>query len=164
MPYGINGPWTLLRASCDACAKLTHRFERDTLRSLWPAVRNALAMQTRRPKERSNTLPLVVTRGGARETIHVSKADYPLYLPVPPFPAPGVVSGRPLRRGVFTNMDTLHLAGPSFEEASARFPGAEFVGAHANFSPEDFARTIGKIAFCGAVYALGPVPFSNSPI
>lgn len=80
------------------------------------------------------------------------------------FSAPGVVSGRPLRRGVFTNMDTLHLAGPSFEEASARFPGAEFVGAHANFSPEDFARTIGKIAFCGAVYALGPVPFSNSPI
>jgi hypothetical protein len=164
VPYGINGPWTLLRASCDACAKLTHRFERDTLRSLWPAVRNALAMQTRRPEERSNTLPLVVTRGGARETIHVSKADYPVYLPVPLFPAPGVVSGRPLRRGVFTNMDTLHLAGPSFEEASARFPGAEFVGAHANFSPEDFARMIGKIAFCGAVYALGPVPFRNSPI
>ncbi|MGH9893137.1 MAG: HNH endonuclease, partial [bacterium] len=60
VPYALNGPWTLLRASCEACAGITHKFERDTLRSLWPSVRNALALQTRRPKERSATLPLVV--------------------------------------------------------------------------------------------------------
>lgn len=29
VPYGLNGPWTLLRASCDACAKITSRFEHD---------------------------------------------------------------------------------------------------------------------------------------
>jgi hypothetical protein len=43
-------------------------------------------------------------------------------------------------------MDTLHLAGPSFEEASTRYPSAGFVGAHTNFSPEDFARTIAEAA------------------
>lgn len=164
VPYALNGPWTLLRASCENCAKITHKFEHDTLRSLWPTVRNALAMQTRRPRERSATLPLVVVRGGVRETIQVPREGYPVYLPVPLFPAPGVVSGRPLRRGVFTNLDTLHLAGPSFKEVSALYPGAEFVGAHTNFSPEDFSRTVAKIAFCAAVSALGIAPFSRSPI
>ena len=75
VPYALNGPWTLLRASCENCAKITHKFEHDTLRSLWPTVRNALAMQTRRPRERSATLPLVVVRGGVRETIRFPERD-----------------------------------------------------------------------------------------
>jgi hypothetical protein len=37
VPYGLNGPWTLLRASCRICADITHRFERDSLRGLFPA-------------------------------------------------------------------------------------------------------------------------------
>jgi hypothetical protein len=164
VPYGLNGPWTLLRASCERCAKITHRFERDTLRCLWPSVRNALRMQTRRPEQRSKTLPLVVIRDGIRETIQVPREHYPVYLPVPLFPAPGAVCGRPLRRGVFTNIDTLHLAGPTFKEASVQYPGAQFVGMHTNFSPEDFSRTIAKIAYCGAVEALGLAPFCDSPI
>ena len=164
VPYGLNGPWTLLHASCAECARITHKFEKDTLRSLWPTVRNALAMRTRRPKERSATLPLVVIRGGVRETVQIPRERYPVYLPTPLFPSPGVVAGRPLRRGVFTNMEHLHLAGPSFEDASSEYPGAEFVGLHTNFSPEDFARTIAKIAYCAAVSALGVAPFVHSPI
>lgn len=93
VPYGLNGPWTLLRASCDACALITQRFERDTLRSLWPSVRNVLAMQTRRPREREKTLPLVIERAGAQEVVQVPRAEFPLYLPTPVFPAPGVVAG-----------------------------------------------------------------------
>jgi hypothetical protein len=164
VPYGLNGPWTLLRASCDACAKIAHAFERDTMRSLWPSVRNVLAMQTRRPKERVAMVPLVVIKDGVRETVQVPRERYPLYLPTPLFPAPGIVCDRPLRRGVFTNLDTLHLAGPSMKEASTEYPGAEFVGAHTNFSPEAFSRTIAKIAYCGAVSALGVAAFVTSPI
>jgi hypothetical protein len=164
VPYALNGSWTLLRASCDGCARITHKFERDTLRCLWPEVRNALAMQTRRPRERPSILPLVVVRDGQRESIQIPKDRYPVYLSTPLFPAPGVVCGRPLRRGVFANLDMLHLAGPSFQEASAEYPGAEFVGMHSNFSPEDFARTVAKIAYCVAVCALGVGPFRSSPI
>jgi hypothetical protein len=121
-------------------------------------------MQTRRPKERSAILPIVVVRSGVRETIQIPRERYPIYLPTPLFPAPGVISGRPLRRGVFTNLDALHLAGPSFKEASVKYTGAEFVGMCMDFSPEDFSRTIAKIAFCAAVFALGFAPFSRSPI
>jgi hypothetical protein len=75
-----------------------------------------------------------------------------------------VVSGRKPVRGVFANLDFIHLAGPTFKEASQRYPGADFVGARTNFAPEEFARTLAKIAFCGAVYALGLAPFRQTPI
>lgn len=42
--------------------------------------------------------------------------------------------------------------------------GADFAGARLNFSPSDFARTLAKIAFTGAVFVLGLAPFTNTPI
>ena len=164
VPYGINGPWTLLRASCDQCAANTHRFERDTLRGLLPAIRNVLAMQTRRRDERAKTLPLVLETAGSREVIQVSPGEFPLYLPTPLFPPPGVVTGQSAKRGIFSKLDLLHLAGPSFEEVSRRHAGVDFVGARVTFSPDEFARTLAKIGFCGAVYALGLAPFKHTPI
>jgi hypothetical protein len=134
------------------------------MRSLWPDVRNALAMQSRRRDKRSPTLPIVVERAGVRETLQASRAEFPIYLPTPLFPPPAVLwSSKPIR-GVFTNFDTIHIAGPTFKEASQRYPGANFVGAHTNFSPEDFARTLAKIAFCAGVHALGIGAFTHTPI
>lgn len=164
VPYGLNGPWTLLKASCDSCAKITHRFERDTMRSLWPEIRNVLAMQSRRRDKRSLTLPLVVQRDGVREVIQVPRSEYPTYLSTPLFPPPAVFWMKRPVRGVFTNLDVIHVAGPTFKEASQRYPGAEFIGAHANFSPEDFAKTLAKVGFCAAVNALGLAAFTHTPI
>jgi hypothetical protein len=67
-------------------------------------------------------------------------------------------------RGVFTNFHVIHVAGPTFKDASERYPGANFVGGHTNFSPEEFARTLAKIGFCAGVCALGLGAFTNSPI
>ncbi len=164
VPFGLNGPWTLLRASCVGCASTTHRFERDTLRSLWPGIRNVLAMQSRRRRERDKTLPLVIQRAGVQEVVQIPPSEFPLYLPTPMFPPPGVVAGRKPMRGIFSKLDLIRVAGPTFEEVSGRYPGAEFVGARANFSPEEFARMLAKIALCGAVYALGVAPFGQTPI
>ena len=81
VPYGLNGPWTLLAASCAGCSDIKHRFERDTLKGLYPAIRAVLAMQTRRPKERPRTLPLVLENQGVRRTKDVTLTEFPLYLP-----------------------------------------------------------------------------------
>jgi hypothetical protein len=164
VPYGLNGPWTLLRASCGACAKITTRFEHDVMRRLWPDVRNVLAMQSRRRDKRSAALPLVLQRDGVRDVVQVPRARFPTYLATPLFPPPASFwSGRPVR-GVFANLQRIHLCGPTFEKASKEYPGTDFVGTHINFSAEDFARTVAKIGFCAAVSALGLGPFTNTPI
>jgi hypothetical protein len=62
VPYGLNGPWTLLRASCESCAKITRRLEREALKNVYGAFRVALAMQTRRPNDRPKTLALVLEK------------------------------------------------------------------------------------------------------
>ena len=168
VPYGLNGPWTLLRASCETCAKITQRFERDVMRCLWPTVRNVLGMQSRRRDKRSPTrsptLPLVLLRDGVKEVVQVPRTQYPTYLATPLFPPPGSFwSGKPVR-GVFANLEMMHVCGPTFQQASKDYPGANFVGAHTNFSGEDFARTVAKIGFCAAVSALGLGAFTHTPI
>lgn len=163
IPYGLNGPWTLLRASCSDCADITHRFERDTLRSLLSPVRTVLAMQTRRPRLRSRSLALVLESNGIQRTIQVPPNEFPLYLPTPIFPPPGMPTGAPESPGISAQLEFLHVAGPSFEEVVHRH-AADFAGARLNFSPLDFARTLAKIAFTAGVYTLGLAPFTNTPI
>jgi hypothetical protein len=90
VPYALNGPWTLLRASCKRCADITTGFERDVTRCLLPHVRNVLAMQTRRNNKRSTTLPLEVHRDGIVETVQVPRKKYPTYFPALLFRKPGV--------------------------------------------------------------------------
>jgi len=151
VPLGLNGSMVLLKASCKKCADITHKIERDVMRSLWPDVRNALAMRSRRKEKRSATIPLIVVRNGTKETIEIPRSEYPIYLSTPLFPPPAKTWIRTPVKGVFTNLDLIHLAGPTFKQASELFPGAEFVGAHTNFSAEFFARTLAKIGYCAAV-------------
>jgi len=161
VPAGLNGTWTLLRASCAACADITHRFERDTLKSLWPMLRAVLALRAHKPHPA--TLPLVIEKNGVSETIQVARDQFPLYLPVPVFPAPGYVTGQRSPGRAATTIEFLHIAGPSFHELQQRH-AVDFVGARLNFAPEHFARTLAKIAYCIGVYALGLSPLRNSPI
>ncbi|HEV7714556.1 MAG TPA: hypothetical protein VGO53_03110, partial [Steroidobacteraceae bacterium] len=112
VPYGLNGTWTLLRASCASCARATHRFERDTLKGLWPALRAVLAMQSRRGSHPA-TLPLVIETAGLTKTIHVAREQFPLYLPAPIFPPPRYVTGAASGNAQFTELRFFHVAGPS---------------------------------------------------
>ncbi len=164
IPYGLNGPWTLLRASCHRCADITHRFERDSLGGLFPAFRTVLRMQTRRPKKRPKTLPLVLESRGVQRTIQVPLADFPLYLPTPRLSQPKAVTGDHTVNSASVKMDFMHVAGPSFESVSQKYPDVDFVGARLSFAPEEFARTLAKIAFCAGVYTLGLAPLRQSPI
>jgi hypothetical protein len=61
-------------------------------------------------------------------------------------------------------MDFIHIAGPSSESVLHRYTDVDFVGARVTFLPEEFARTLAKIAFSAGVYALGLAPLRRSPI
>jgi hypothetical protein len=125
------------------------------MRHLWPDVRNALAMQSRRRDKRSTTLPLVIRRDGVEETIQVPRTNFPTYLATPVFPPPAATWANRGVRGVFTNLEMIHVCGPTFAEASKAYPGIDFFGMHINFSPEEFVRMLAKIGFCAAVATVG---------
>jgi hypothetical protein len=61
-------------------------------------------------------------------------------------------------------MEFIHVAGPSFEEVKQKYTDVDFVGARLSFAPEEFARTLAKIAFCAGVYVLGLEPLRKSPV
>lgn len=162
IPYGLNGPWTLLRASCAKCAEVTHRFERDTLRGLHGHIRAILGMQTRRQSDRPRILPLVLEFQGEQRTLMVPTGEYPAYLPTPIFPPPTYVTGES-SLNINPDLQFLHVAGPSMQDAGERH-GAGFAGSRLSFVPTEFARTLAKVAFTAAVFALGLEPFRTTPI
>ena len=164
VPYGLNGPWTLLRASCSSCAIITHKFERDSLRDLWLPIRAVLQLNTRRPQDRPRALPLILESNGIRRTIDVPIAEFPGYLPIPVFPPPGIVVGRSREERVDPTFQFQHVRGPTFETVAARFPGTDFVGGRVTLKPEMYARMLAKIAYCAAVHAIGIAPVRRSPL
>src|SRR4051812_34887331 len=89
VPYALNGPWTLLKASCPSCRDITHHFERGVLRELYPSIRAVFQMQSRRKKERPKDLPLVVETGSTQQVVMLPLTEYPTYLPIIEFPPPG---------------------------------------------------------------------------
>jgi hypothetical protein len=106
---------------------------------------------------------LVLELNGVQRTIQLPPNKYPLYLPTPVFPPPGCLTGASELPGITTELRFIHLAGPSLEEVVQRY-AADFAGARLNFAPVDFARSLAKIAFTAAVYALGLAPFTQTPI
>ena len=108
-------------------------------------------------------MPLVLESAGVPRTIQVLPTEFPLYLPTPIFPPPGNVTGSQPSPMASPQLAFVHVSGPSFESIGRRH-GADFVGARLAFSPQDFGRTLAKIAFGAAIYALGIAPFRNAAI
>lgn len=163
VPFGLHGTWTLLNASCKPCADKTSFLEKDTLSSLYGHIRNVLAMRTRHRNKRPTTLPLIV-EPDELNSIQVPLTEFPLYLPIPVFAPPGVITGMlPTPGIVLSDFKLLHIAGPSFKATQERI-GLDFAGERLTFSPELFAKTLAKIALCVGIYVLGLSPFTNSPL
>jgi hypothetical protein len=60
IPAGLDGTWTLPKASCKSCQEITSRFEMEVLRGFLHEPRIAMGSFTRRPQDRPATLPLII--------------------------------------------------------------------------------------------------------
>jgi HNH endonuclease len=58
LPYFIGGNHIILEASCDECAKITTRFERDIARGFWGDARTSYDAPSRRKKKRKKYIYL----------------------------------------------------------------------------------------------------------
>lgn len=156
VPLGLNGEWTLSKASCKTCREVTGRFEDDVLRKAFGWARTALGMRTRHPHERPKTLRLGVGRGGVETEVLVDVHEHPTFMHLPQFTPPGA--------GASGGMTVVgpgwirQITGPPIGEALRRVAGesgCDYVMSEVDYAPVAFGRELAKIAYGFAVLGLG---------
>jgi hypothetical protein len=157
-PLGLSGLLVLLDASCERHSKITSALERKILRGLF-AARAALSTRTRRKKKRAAAYPMLVERAGQIERVDAVWQDHWKVIQLPIFPLPACIDGRPYTSGIeCTSMDTFELAEKG--EEIAKKHNAERV-LPPNYSAEEFARFVAKMAYGYAVERYGLEAFET---
>ena len=112
IPYGLNGPWKLLEASCKRCAGITAGFERAVQKTTFDTVRIGLNFPSRKKKDQPPKLPLAIERGGKREVVHLPVEDYPAAIVMPHFEVPAYLAGREGEQLRTTRSTFVQIGGP----------------------------------------------------
>jgi len=155
IPYGLNGPWELLEASCDKCAAITSTFESTVLRDSLIMPRVALDFPTRRRDRRPKKFPLAITRNRQQEVVEVPMHEHfaVMILPISEFPA--YLDGRPYTKGVtIKSVIGIQVGGPSVEELGKRY-GTKKLGITTTWHGNCFERMLAKIAYGFSVAYFG---------
>jgi hypothetical protein len=170
VPYGLDGPWVLEEASCPECAQITGRIEDYVLRRHLGEVRTSFGIRTRRPKERSEAVPVIVESRGTEAERSISIRKKPTFLFLPLYGWPGCTKLNPEdARGVklkqevtLVGWDLIKVGGPKMGtpeldelRGMIRDWGADSVFVKGRGSPEIFARFLAKIGYGFAVAKLG---------
>ena len=154
VPYGLNGPWELLRATCDKCAKITSRFEQDVLRNILLPVRSALQFPTRRKRGRPSEFPLTIERSGQEELIQVPAEDFATMI-LPLFKVPAFLDRRSYKQEInMTGIATIQVKGLSLGGVMKKYR-TKRISFQVSYQPMAFARLLAKIAYGFAVAKFG---------
>lgn len=161
IPYGLNGEWKLLAASCAVHRDVTSGFEGEVQRGAFMVPRASMGLKTRRKTERPTLLPVTLSRAGTREVVNLPVEEHPAFFAFPIFQDPGADSGDAARGiGVRTFVLASHLKLSERFRKQARVDtiGAPFPDLIA------FARMLAKIGYCFSVACLGYDAVANAAI
>lgn len=159
-----SGNLLLHAASCEACARVTSRFELDTLRCALIGPRIALSLQTRRKKQRPAKFPLWLEHQGRRKKVMVPANEYPIILAPPVLAAPAHLSGDLYTSGiVMRRFEAKQVSGLPLAVLAHKYGGEfDIANIQIDYNPTMFAKMIGKIAYGYAVLVLGLDAISNA--
>lgn len=155
VPLGLNGPWELLEATCQNCAKITSAFERAVLRQSLIVSRTTLDLPTRRKQERPKQFPLVITKEGKSETIQVPVDQHfgTMILPIDEMPAH--LTGKHYEKGVnVKGVLGVQVSGPHAKEIAKRLDTKE-ISVTTTWHGNTFERMLAKIGLGFAVAHYG---------
>lgn len=159
LPVFLGGFHVLKGASCDACARITSRFELDVARRLWGDARASYDAPSRRKKLRQKAIVLddIVTPGGK---ITIPFREYPAPMVFYLMRTAGALLGLP---------EDIDLSGAwqfraavdkerikAFED---KYPGR--LTAKFRHVPESFGRLIAKIGYGQILCSLAPSDFQS---
>jgi hypothetical protein len=153
LPLGLSGNWVLPESSCEACVKVTGKFEQDVLRKMLGSVRAGEQFKTRRPKDRSRLEPVMLTMPDGRQVKKMVPLDeHPSHFLLPWLPPPQILFGQPPNPKVFAG-DILVQNTEGVKAFLHRFGATSMRarGVHIN----SLARMLAKIAHSYAVARCG---------
>lgn len=146
VPLSLGGQHILENASCDECAKITTKFERDVAREMWGDARISYNAPSRRKKERKTHIVLTDPDNPQRR-VKVPYSEYPAAMIYYKMHRCGLLEGLP---------ETVDIS--SMWQFSAVHDDTKAKGFEKRFGikltskfrhvPESFARLLTKIGYC----------------
>ena len=160
VPLSLGGQHVLEKASCDDCAKITSKFERDVARELWGDARISYGVPSRRKKARPSHVSLPDTTSQTGRRVRVPYADYPAPMVFYKMHQAGLLQGLP--PAIDTSSGWLLVA--LFDKAkAANFKDKYGIEPSAKFRhvPQSFARLLAKIGYGHILTQLEPDDFNE---
>ena len=155
IPYGLNGPWELLEASCEKCAAITSAFELTVLKDSLIVPRVALDFPTRRKGQRPKKFNFAITRNGRQEVVNVPIQEHFAVMILQILEFPAYLDGRPYKKGVnIIGAIEIQVGGPPIEEIIKRY-GTGKISTKVTWHGNCFERMLAKIAYGFSVAYLG---------
>ncbi len=155
VPHSLNGPWELLKASCQDCADITSTFERDVSEKLLLPARIKLDLPTYHKNKQPATLSLDIERKGQKETVHIPWGEAPIPISLPFFKLPAYIDHRHYEKGIDLCDQLWTVFGVSRIKEIATKYDADSLSIGITYKPVEFARLLAKIAYGFAVAHYG---------
>jgi hypothetical protein len=157
IPLSLGGFHILDGASCDDCADITTKFERDVARDMWGDARNSYNAPSRRKKERKTHIILRDPDVPGRR-VRVPYSEYPAAMVFYKMGRAGLLEGLPDTVDVSS---VWQLVAISDRDKAKQFEGKWGVKLTSRFKhvPDSFARLLAKIGYCNLLCTLNPSEF-----
>lgn len=156
IPLGLGGIWVLREASCDKCAAITSRFERDVQKLSLRHFRATHCLPTRRKNERPRSFQLKIRTEDGNEgvvEVPVNEALFPINLPV--YHPPAYLDGRPYEKGItIKGWFCMPSYGQALAERALKHGASQF-GLSTEWIGLSFERMLAKIGYGFTVATFG---------
>jgi hypothetical protein len=157
VPLALGGQHILEGASCQPCADITTKFERDVARDMWGDARNSYNVPSRRKKERKTHIVLSDPANSMRG-VKVPYAEYPAAIVFYKMSRAGLLEGMPNTLDISTRWQLVAVT----DDAKAKTFQEKFgvpLTAKFRHMPISFARLLAKVGYCNLLTTLDPGDF-----
>src|SRR6266581_7022579 len=154
IPYALNGGMLLPKASCEDCAKVTHRYEHTVARRIFGHFRIRYKVQSRRPERRPTHITVgTLMPDGSRGTVKVPVDEHPTMLFVYKFDQATILRGLPPEVEDFRWVPINISSKKELDDFIAKYHWDRLVTLLP--VPVEFARMLAKIAYSFVVGEFG---------
>ena len=157
VPLSLGGQHVIEKASCDECARITTRFERDVAREMWGDARISYNAPSRRKKQRK-THTILTDPDNPERKVKVPYSEYPAAMIYYKLQRCGLLEGMPES----VDLSSMWQFSAIHDDAKAKgFENKFGIKLTSKFRhvPESFARLLAKIGYCNLLCVLNTGDF-----